>query len=95
VALLTVAIAANFCLNTLSVWLCIRGEQPASGQLSSLSLFLYSRTKDILLLVLAGFASNLGYRQYLVLWQMRGLWDFLRGKKGWDKFARKGFALGT
>lgn len=94
-ALLTVAVSANFCLNALSVWLCVRAEPAARGQSSGLSLFAYHRTKDILLLVFAGFASNLGYRQYLVLWQMRGLWDFLRGKKGWDKFARKGFALGT
>lgn len=95
VALLCLAVAANFCLNTLSVWLCIHTEQPASGQFSGLSLFAYRRLRDTLALVFAGFASNLGYRQYLVLWQMRGLWDFLRGKKGWDKFARKGFALGT
>jgi hypothetical protein len=27
-----------------------------------------------------------------VAWQLKGLWDFLKGQKGWDKFARKGFA---
>jgi cellulose synthase/poly-beta-1,6-N-acetylglucosamine synthase-like glycosyltransferase len=96
VALLCLAIAANFCLNTLSIWLCVHTERAASGQLSDLSLFAYHRMRDTFALVFAGFASNLGYRQYLVLWQVRGLWDFLRGKKGWDKFARKGFAaLGT
>jgi hypothetical protein len=48
-----------------------------------------------LLLVVSGVLSNFGYRQYLVAWQVRGLWDFLKGKKGWDKFARKGFAPGA
>jgi cellulose synthase/poly-beta-1,6-N-acetylglucosamine synthase-like glycosyltransferase len=94
IALLTLAIAANFCLNTLSVWLCIHNEQPAPG-VSGSALFAYRSLRDTWLLVAAGFLSNLGYRQYLVVWQLRGLWDFLRGKKGWDKFARKGFALGT
>jgi hypothetical protein len=45
--------------------------------------------------VFAGLVSNFGYRQYLMVWQVKGLWDFLRGKKTWDKFARKGFAVGT
>jgi cellulose synthase/poly-beta-1,6-N-acetylglucosamine synthase-like glycosyltransferase len=94
IALLTLAIAANFCLNTLSVWLCIHSERPAQG-IEGSSLFAYRTLNDASRLVLAGFLSNLGYRQYLVLWQLRGLWDFLRGKKGWDKFARKGFALRT
>jgi hypothetical protein len=43
-------------------------------------------------LLVAGFVSNFGYRQYLVAWQLKGLWDFFQGRKGWDKFARKGFA---
>jgi len=93
-ALFTLAIAANFCLNTLSVWLCIHTERPAQGVTGS-SLFAYHALRDAALLVVSGLLSNLGYRQYLVVWQLRGLWDFLRGKKGWDKFARKGFALGT
>jgi hypothetical protein len=46
-------------------------------------------------LLVAGFVSNLGYRQYLVVWQIKGLIDFFKGKKGWDKFARKGFAPAT
>lgn len=93
-ALFTLAIAANFCLNTLSVWLCTHTERPTRG-VQGTSLFAYQSLRDASLLVLSGFLSNLGYRQYLVAWQLRGLWDFLRGKKGWDKFARKGFALGT
>jgi hypothetical protein len=48
----------------------------------------------VLLLIAMGFLSSFGYRQYLAIWQLRGLWDFLKGKKGWDKFARQGFTAG-
>jgi cellulose synthase/poly-beta-1,6-N-acetylglucosamine synthase-like glycosyltransferase len=92
---LCLATAANLCLSTLSVVMCINPERPAHGQLGGLALFAYSSTRDTLLLVLSGMLSNFGYRQYLVAWQVRGLWDFLKGKKGWDKFARKGFAPGA
>lgn len=95
VGFLCLATAANFCLSTLSILMCINIERPAEGQLNGLALFAYARMRDTLLLVMSGIASNFGYRQYLVIWQIRGLWDFLKGKKGWDKFARKGFAAGA
>jgi cellulose synthase/poly-beta-1,6-N-acetylglucosamine synthase-like glycosyltransferase len=91
---LCLATAANLCLSTLSVMVCTNAERPAAAQLNGRALFEYARLRDTLLLVFAGIVSNFGYRQYLVAWQLRGLWDFLRGKKTWDKFARKGFALG-
>jgi cellulose synthase/poly-beta-1,6-N-acetylglucosamine synthase-like glycosyltransferase len=91
---LCLATAANLCLSTLSVLMCINAERVAPGQLQGLALFSYGRMRDTLLLVVSGFLSNFGYRQYLVGWQIRGLWDFMKGKKGWDKFARKGFAPG-
>ena len=30
--------------------------------------------------------------QYLIWWQLKGLKDFIKGKKSWDKFARQGFS---
>jgi cellulose synthase/poly-beta-1,6-N-acetylglucosamine synthase-like glycosyltransferase len=92
---LCLATAANLCLSTLSVLMCINIERPAQGQLGGMALFSYSTLHDTLLLVVSGVLSNFGYRQYLVAWQVRGLWDFMKGKKGWDKFARKGFAPGA
>jgi hypothetical protein len=62
------------------------------GPHESAAIIAYPRAKDIIILLFVGFLSNLGYRQYLVLWQLRGLYDFLKGNKGWDKFGRKGFA---
>jgi cellulose synthase/poly-beta-1,6-N-acetylglucosamine synthase-like glycosyltransferase len=95
IAFLCLATAANLCLSTLSVLMCISVQRPTQGELNGLALFSYSSTRDTILLVLSGMISNFGYRQYLVAWQLRGLWDFLNGRKGWDKFARKGFAPGA
>jgi len=92
VSFLALATALNLALSTLSVLLCVYSERGAQTQAQGLSLFRYERTSDVLVLLLAGFFSNVGYRQYLVGWQLKGLRDFLKGKQGWDKFARKGFA---
>jgi cellulose synthase/poly-beta-1,6-N-acetylglucosamine synthase-like glycosyltransferase len=94
-AFLVFAMAANLCLSTLSILICIRSEQQAQRGQPDLALFSYASMGDTLALVFAGLVSNFGYRQYLMVWQVKGLWDFLRGKKTWDKFARKGFAVGT
>jgi cellulose synthase/poly-beta-1,6-N-acetylglucosamine synthase-like glycosyltransferase len=93
-AFLSLATAANLCLSMLSVLLCVRSESGAAAHVRGLALFPYARTRDAVALFITGFVSNFGYRQYLVVWQLRGLWDFLKGKKTWDKFARKGFATG-
>jgi cellulose synthase/poly-beta-1,6-N-acetylglucosamine synthase-like glycosyltransferase len=89
---LALASAINVCLSALSVMLCVYSERGAGVRGAGLSLFRYERLTDVLVLLGAGFVSNFGYRQYLVGWQLKGLWDFLKGKQGWDKFARKGFA---
>jgi cellulose synthase/poly-beta-1,6-N-acetylglucosamine synthase-like glycosyltransferase len=89
---MALAAAVNLALSTLSVLLCVRTERGAAGTVQGLSLFRYGRLREVLILIVAGFVSNLGYRQYLVAWQLKGLYDFIKGKQGWDKFARKGFA---
>jgi|CZKU01.1.fsa_nt_gi cellulose synthase/poly-beta-1,6-N-acetylglucosamine synthase-like glycosyltransferase len=89
---MALAAATNLALSTLSILLCVRSERGAASAVEGLSLFRYDRLRDVLVLLVAGFLSNLGYRQYLVAWQLKGLYDFLKGKQGWDKFARKGFA---
>ncbi len=89
---LALAMAMNFCLSTLSILLCTFSASNVRGPHESAAIIAYPRAKDLLVLVFIGFLSNLGYRQYLVFWQLRGLYDFLKGNKGWDKFGRKGFA---
>jgi cellulose synthase/poly-beta-1,6-N-acetylglucosamine synthase-like glycosyltransferase len=92
---IALAMAMNLCLSSLSVGLCIRSENAVKAKTDALSLFSYKRTRDVVVLLFSGFVSNFGYRQYLVAWQLKGFYDFLRGRKGWDKFARKGFAAGA
>lgn len=91
-AFLTLATAVNLCLSTLSVLLCVYSERGSLARATGLSLFVYTRMRDVALLLVFGLLSNFGYRQYLIFWQLRGMRDFLRGKRSWDKFARKGFA---
>ena len=53
----------------------------------------YPRTRDLALLVLAGVFENFGYRQLATWWRLRGMWDFVRGRRGWGQMARQGFAV--
>ncbi len=46
------------------------------------------RWRDVVKLVLLGPFDLIFYRPILLVAGMRGTWDFLRGKKGWDKFER-------
>lgn len=55
-------------------------------------LFSYPRPLDLVRLCIAAVAENFGYRQVLLWWRARGLWDYLRGRRAWDKLGRKGFA---
>jgi cellulose synthase/poly-beta-1,6-N-acetylglucosamine synthase-like glycosyltransferase len=89
---LVLALALNLALSTLAVLLCVHSAVGSEANPGGLSLFRYDRLRDVLVLLFAGLMSNVGYRQYLVGWQLKGLWDFVKGKQGWDKFARKGFA---
>lgn len=86
------AMGTNLFLSSLAVLLCVYTERATARRQGAVSLFAYTRLRDVLVLVGAGVLSNLGYRQYLLGWQIKGLIDFFKGKKGWDKFARKGFA---
>jgi cellulose synthase/poly-beta-1,6-N-acetylglucosamine synthase-like glycosyltransferase len=91
-AFTTLATAMNLSLSSLSVLLCIHSDRGSSERTERASLFSL-RPRDVAVLLVAGFVSTFGYRQYLLGWQLKGLWDFLKGRKDWDKFARKGFAV--
>ncbi|HZU83797.1 MAG TPA: glycosyltransferase, partial [Polyangiaceae bacterium] len=77
---LALAMAVNLALSTLSVLLCVRSERGTELRAQGLSLFRYDRARDVMVLLVAGLLSNVGYRQYLVAWQLKGLWDFVKGK---------------
>ncbi|ODT03970.1 MAG: glycosyl transferase [Gemmatimonadetes bacterium SCN 70-22] len=46
------------------------------------------RVRLLLYLVLESF----GYRQLTVVWRLRGIWKFLRGRTDWGRMERRGFA---
>ncbi|MEO8846455.1 MAG: glycosyltransferase family 2 protein [Kofleriaceae bacterium] len=88
VAYLLLATAVNIALSTAALIISI---QPDGDKHHRSRLFAYPRVRDTLILFGCGVLSNFGYRQYLLYWQLKGLRDFLKGRKDWDKFARKGF----
>ena len=91
-AFLLLATALNIALSAAALVISVRADGDGRTSAERPSLFSYPRATDTLVLFGCAFLSNFGYRQYLLYWQLRGLRDFLRGRKDWDKFARKGFA---
>jgi len=55
------------------------------------SLMHYREPREILILLAYAVLENLGYRQLNLWWRIRGLRDYYFGKRGWEKFERKGF----
>jgi cellulose synthase/poly-beta-1,6-N-acetylglucosamine synthase-like glycosyltransferase len=90
---ISLALAFNLFLSVGSVLVSV-GRVRLEHQREGRALYDYRGFKALLVLTAAGFLSNLGYRQFLLLWQLRGLKDFLSGRKSWDKFARQGFQAG-
>jgi cellulose synthase/poly-beta-1,6-N-acetylglucosamine synthase-like glycosyltransferase len=66
----------------------------ANGLLTNVALLMNERgahtypVRELLRLMLLGVADLFLYRPVLVVAQAKGLFDFLRGKKSWDKFER-------
>jgi cellulose synthase/poly-beta-1,6-N-acetylglucosamine synthase-like glycosyltransferase len=59
--------------------------------LEELSFRRYGRPRDRALLVVWAVLENFGYRQLTVVWRIRGIISYIRGKKSWGKMKRKGF----
>jgi cellulose synthase/poly-beta-1,6-N-acetylglucosamine synthase-like glycosyltransferase len=86
---LMLATALNVALSAAGLVISVDSTGKAGAE--RVSLFNYPRARDTLALFACALLSNFGYRQYLLYWQLRGLKDFLKGRKDWDKFARKEF----
>lgn len=50
---------------------------------AELQLRRFPRANDIFVLTFIAVIENLGYRQLNNIWRLRGLFQFMRGKKGW------------
>lgn len=87
---LSVALGLNILISCLSVMLGVWSEGRVRRGGFAESLLPFS-VWDVTKLMFYGVLANLGYRQYIVWYQVKGFKDFLAGKKSWDKFARKGF----
>jgi hypothetical protein len=51
----------------------------------------YPSVVDLLRLLAAAVLENFGYRQLLTFWRLQGVFDGLRGKRGWGAMERRGF----
>jgi len=87
-----VAIIYGIFISVLSVVISAWPEKTAETDMSGKSLIYYQGIKEIGILVIAAILENLGYRQLTVWWRMKAIMDFFKGKKGWEKFERKGFS---
>lgn len=85
VALLFFAIAYG--LNAIHGTLAVLADE--------LSFPRYRRTRDRLMVIGWSMLETFGYRQLTVLWRVRGLWKFMRGRTDWGKMERRGFAPPT
>ncbi len=51
----------------------------------------YPKKRDFFQLLLFSFFENFGYRQLTVIWRVKGIIDYLKGKKDWGVIKREGF----
>lgn len=64
----------------------------AAVALEEMAFRRYARFSDLLRLFGLAVVENIGYRQLVTYWRMRGMWSFFRKEEGWGKMERKGFA---
>jgi len=88
---LLVSVAYGIFLSTLSIVMSAWPEKTAETDMKGKSLFYYTQIEDLFILFAAGVLENFGYRQLTLWWRLKGIFGFLKGKKGWEKFERKGF----
>jgi hypothetical protein len=55
----------------------------------------YRRISDRVRLLAYALLEGLGYRQLTVIWRLRGLYKYLRGRTEWGVMERKGFQPAT
>ena len=60
--------------------------------LEEVSFRRYPRIRDLMMLFALGILENFGYRQMTTWWRLKGTMDYFRGRQGWGRMVRKGFA---
>lgn len=64
----------------------------AAVVLEEMSFHRYPKSKDLARLIWLGVFESFGYRQLTSLWRLMGTWSAIRGRRGWGKMDRVGFA---
>ena len=67
----------------------------AALALEEFSFRRHGNRRDVTRLLIYAVVENFGYRQLVDVWRLQGMWDVLRGRKGWGDMKRKGFAVLT
>lgn len=88
---IAVSIIYGVFLSISSVLISAWPEKTTETDMLGKSLIYFQDTKEITILVFYAVLENFGYRQLTIWWRMKALIDFLKGKKGWGKFERKGY----
>jgi cellulose synthase/poly-beta-1,6-N-acetylglucosamine synthase-like glycosyltransferase len=96
-----IAIVASFALGVVNAQFAIEFMAVAvlAGVLLSISAVLledlafrrYGRVRDLVRLLAYGIIENLGYRQMITAYRLRGCVSYLRGDKRWGSIQRVGF----
>jgi len=86
-----VSIVYGIFLSISSVMISAWPEKTTETDMAGKSLIYFQDIKEITILVIYAVLENFGYRQLTIWWRMKALIDFLKGKKGWGKFERKGY----
>lgn len=88
----TVAILVGILLSILAVQVGLWTEEEFLGDWRGVALFQYRGNRSRLRLLWYAVLSMVGYRQLLLLFMMRGLYSFLRGKQAWGAIRREQFS---
>ncbi len=88
---LMVAVAYGILLSVASVVISAWPQKVGRTDNHGRSLLHFNNNHEILTLIFYGILENFGYRQFILLSRINGIINYLRGKKGWSKFKRKGF----
>jgi cellulose synthase/poly-beta-1,6-N-acetylglucosamine synthase-like glycosyltransferase len=88
---LAVSFGYGVLVSVLSILVAFWSEPSKPHEVRGKPLLASLPPRDIATLLAYCVIENIGYRQMTIQWRLKGMWDYLRGKKSWEKFERIGF----
>jgi len=89
---LGVSFAYGALISIMSLLIAFWSEPTSHHDARGHTLLAEMTARDKAILVLYCILENFGFRQMTITWRLKGMVDYLRKKKGWEKFDRIGFA---